>query len=146
LRISLRLLDRVLAHAAQTYPAECCGLLVGRGSQVLAVEAARNLRANDRDDRFEIDPLDHVRIFEAARAAGEDIIGCYHSHPDGYPGPSSIDRFLARSFGGPFGYLVVSIRQGWACQVYSGMITEGGQIIPIPLEFEVESQEVRDGA
>ena len=34
-------------------------------------------------DRFEIDPRDHIAACKAARARGHEIIGCYHSHPNG---------------------------------------------------------------
>jgi proteasome lid subunit RPN8/RPN11 len=77
-------------EARAAYPRECCGLIEGRGLQVLALHPAGNLSA--KPDRFEIDPADHVRIQRAARAAGTGIIGCYHSHPDGEPAPSDRDR------------------------------------------------------
>ncbi len=134
MRIPESVLDRIAAHAAAEYPAECCGLLVGRGDEVRAAKPVRNLRAGERWDRFVLDPLGHVKVWEAAHAAGEEVIGCYHSHPDGQPSPSSIDRRLARDFGGPFGYLVVSIDQGQDCLVYAGMIGADGEIAAIPLE------------
>jgi len=135
-RISKQLLERIADHAAATYPDECCGLLVGQGDEVLAVEATRNAFAAESGDRFEIDPLDHVRVWEAARRAGRQILGCYHSHPDGQAAPSSIDRRLARSFGGPFGYLVVAIEDGYDCRVYSGRIERNGHIADAPLDLE----------
>ena len=125
-------MQRMVAHAAAAYPAECCGLLVGQGDQVQAVEPAYNPYAEMRGDRFEIDPLDHVRIFEAARAAGRRIIGCYHSHPEGMARPSSIDRRHARAFGGPFGYVVVAIDGSGAYEIYCGTIERDGQITPDP--------------
>lgn len=136
MRITVSLLDRILAHAAVAYPAECCGLLLGQGDRVQSVAAARNLYAGARCDRFEIDPLDHVRIWEEARASGHSVIGCYHSHPDGQAYPSSIDRQLARRFGGPFGYLIVGIQRGGDCEVYAGLIGDDGCISPVTLELE----------
>lgn len=135
MRISRQLLDRIAEHAAATYPVECCGLLVGQGDEVLAVEPARNARAMESDDRFEIDPLDHVRVFEAARREGRQIIGCYHSHPDGQALPSSIDRRQARIFGGPFGYLVLSVEDGYDCRLFAGRIERDGQIVDAELEI-----------
>lgn len=134
MRISAQLLKRIADHAAATYPDECCGLLVGQGDEVLAVEATRNTRASQSGDLFEIDPLDHVRVWEAARKAGQHIVGCYHSHPDGQALPSAIDRRLARAFGGPFGYLVMAIQEGYDCQVYSGRIERDGRIVEVPLD------------
>jgi desampylase len=125
----------MLHHAAAVYPAECCGLLVGQADEVRTAEPAHNMRANERADRFEIDPVDHVRVWEAATANGNDIIGCYHSHPDGYAVPSAIDRGLARRFGGPFGYIVVAIQDTGDCQLFAGMIEADGQIAPVPVEY-----------
>ena len=136
MRISKELLNRIAEHAAATYPGECCGLLVGRGDEVLAVEPTRNARAMESCDRFEIDPLDHVRVFEASRKGGWQIVGCYHSHPDGQPQPSAIDRRHARAFGGPFGYLVVSIQDGYDCQLFAGRIERDGRIVETGLEIE----------
>ena len=84
-----------IEHAARTaYPRECCGLLEGirdeRQAQVLALHPARNNAA--RNDRFEIDPGDHIAALKAARSNGRAIIGCYHSHPGGTASPSPTDR------------------------------------------------------
>jgi desampylase len=134
MRISTMALKSILAHVWAEYPAECCGLLVGQGGEVAQAETVRNLCADERWDRFEIDPVDHVRVWEAARAAGREIIGCYHSHPDGFAGPSTIDRDHARAFGGPFAYLVVATDGEAAFEVYSGTITAEGEIVSAPLE------------
>ena len=136
MRISRQLLNRIAEHAAATYPGECCGLLVGRGDEVLAVEPTRNARAPECDDRFEIDPVDHVRVFEAARGGGWQIVGCYHSHPDGLPVPSAIDRRHAQAFGGPFGYLVVAIQDGFDCRLFAGRIERDGRIVETKLDVE----------
>jgi proteasome lid subunit RPN8/RPN11 len=81
-------------EARAAYPRECCGLLEGIRDeglvQILALHPARNSAA--RDDRFEIDPGDHIAALKAARGNGRAIIGCYHSHPNGAASPSDTDR------------------------------------------------------
>lgn len=42
-------------------------------------------------DRFEIDPADHFAAIRAARANEHEIVGCYHSHPNGKAEPSARD-------------------------------------------------------
>ena len=138
MRIPAHVLKQITAHAAADYPAECCGLLVGREGTVSRCEPVRNLRAAERCDRFELDPLGHVRVFESARARGERIIGCYHSHPDGVARPSSLDRQLAQRFGGPFGYLVVAVHPGQGASVYGGLVAPDGEIVPAPLDIQGE--------
>ena len=84
---------QILHAAAIAHPGECCGLVAGvRESaqfRVRALHPARNLAV--AIDRFEIDPADHLAASKAARAAGHQIIGCYHSHPNGRGEPSAHD-------------------------------------------------------
>jgi proteasome lid subunit RPN8/RPN11 len=84
---------QILQAAATASPRECCGLIAGvrEGAQfrVRALHPARNLAVDI--DRFDIDPADHLAASKAARAAGHQIIGCYHSHPDGGGEPSACD-------------------------------------------------------
>ena len=88
------------AHRAQierkaraAFPRECCGLLEGvqdgETIRVTALHTARNLSADS--DRFEIDPADHFAAIRTARKNGHDIVGCYHSHPNGTAEPSVRD-------------------------------------------------------
>jgi proteasome lid subunit RPN8/RPN11 len=147
LRIHSQALRQIARHAAAEYPAECCGLLVGKGDEVRTASAVRNLLGGERCDRFELDPVGHVQVWERAHANGEDVIGCYHSHPDGHAEPSSIDRRLARGFGGPFGYLVVAIDgESGSCEVFAGQIQGDGEIIPVPLEVIEGADATESGA
>jgi proteasome lid subunit RPN8/RPN11 len=89
-----RLRAQILAEAHAAAPRECCGLVLGRREGVDAVLAAalhpaRNVAV--AADRFEIAPEDHFRALRAAREAGQAVIGCYHSHPNGVAQPSAHD-------------------------------------------------------
>jgi proteasome lid subunit RPN8/RPN11 len=85
---------QIEAEARAAFPRECCGLIEGRRAgdaiHVAALHPARNLSTNA--DRFEIDPADHFRALHAARATGREIVGCYHSHPNGIAEISARDR------------------------------------------------------
>jgi proteasome lid subunit RPN8/RPN11 len=76
----------VRGWARAAYPSEGCGLLLGRASagacRVVRATLARNVRAAERGDRYEIDPADHLAAWKAAEAEGLDIVGAWHSHPD----------------------------------------------------------------
>jgi desampylase len=84
-------LEELTRHAAEAWPEECCGLLIGRGDRIETVMRTRNA-AEDRARRFLVDPADHFEAIRAARADGLTIVGAYHSHPDGEPVPSPTDR------------------------------------------------------
>lgn len=114
---------RMAAHAESAYPGECCGLLVGTLDQetytVARAEPCGNLREGDRDDRFEVDPKDYLRIDGEARRDGFEVIGVYHSHPDHAPRPSRFDAQVA--FPG-FAYLIVAVRSGSATGMRSWLL------------------------
>ena len=83
-----------ITEARTAYPRECCGLIEGmRAGDIIearALHPTRNLAA--ASDRFEIDPAEHIRLLRTLRGTGREIVGCYHSHPDGAPEPSLHDR------------------------------------------------------
>lgn len=81
--------DVMLADARRALPNECCGLLIGAAARIERAAPARNLRP--RPDRYLIDPADHCAALRAARAAGLEVVGAYHSHPDGTLRPSAVD-------------------------------------------------------
>lgn len=88
--------DEILAHAAGS-DEEVCGILAGdRGddaeseSRVEAVHPARNVADSPRT-RYLIDPEQQLRIIEAIEDAGREVVGFYHSHPEGPPLPSETD-------------------------------------------------------
>lgn len=74
---------------------EVCGLLIGHRSGdalvVGRVERLENLAA-DRRATFRIDPVAHVAAEDAARDAGLEVLGAWHTHPAGTPRPSRADR------------------------------------------------------
>ena len=88
-------LDAVKDAAEAAYPNECCGLLVGRRDgddrTVDQVVESRNL-ASDPSNSFEIDMRLRLTLQKQLRGKGREIIGHYHSHPDGPARPSERDR------------------------------------------------------
>ena len=83
-------LERIVAHAMDEKPNECCGLLIGTPDLVHEVMRARNLRRSPT--KFQVEPADHFAAIRRARAAGLEVVGAYHSHPNGPSGPSETDR------------------------------------------------------
>ena len=94
--INLAATDRAelsrLALAAS--PAECCGLLVGHHTeaavQITAIHKSENLAA-DKLSGFEVDFRIRLRLEEELVSGPDQIIGIYHSHPNGSPKPSGKD-------------------------------------------------------
>jgi proteasome lid subunit RPN8/RPN11 len=86
LRINFQDYETVRAHGEQTYPHECCGVLLGRSEGGVNVVAetvpAGNTRTDSAHNRYQIAPVELIRIQRQARARSLDIVGFYHSHPD----------------------------------------------------------------
>ena len=72
----------------------------------------RNLA--DTPDRFEIDPAEQIKLMRALRGAGREIIGCYHSHPNGSAEPSADRSEKRRRRGIPLADRRRRARQGSA--------------------------------
>jgi desampylase len=89
----------IVGHVARAGREECCGLLVGRregaDTHVLQVHPADNVWEGDRTCRYMIDPRTHLRVQKESRLTGLEIVGFYHSHPNGSPTPSAFDLELA---------------------------------------------------
>lgn len=104
-------------HGEETYPHECCGVLLGRFEDDGSKTAARAARCgNTRDDsphnRYNIDPKELVRIQREGRERGEDIVGFYHSHPDHPAQWSPTDLAEAHWIG--CSYVITSVEKGKA--------------------------------
>jgi proteasome lid subunit RPN8/RPN11 len=116
LKIRRTLLEQLRKHGEQTYPHECCGILVGTfdedGNRVEVVEASGNTRADSPHNRYQISPADLLRAQREANAAGLDIVGFYHSHPDHPARWSSTD--LAEAHWTGCSYVITSVEKGKA--------------------------------
>ena len=131
-----QLLDTVCAEARAAVPLECCGLLLGRGTGVIAAHRARNTLASP--SRYRVDPADHFAAIRRARGMGLTVIGAYHSHPKTPPIASARDT--AEASGEGFLHLIVQatsydyrlyrVAQGSlhsvAVRVTTGLISVGG--------------------
>lgn len=101
----------IKTHAAEGYPHEVCGFLVGprSGGRITEAVRARNLIIERARDRYEIDPKDMIRIQRRVDDDGLDLVGYYHSHPD-HPARASVFD-TERCWAGPV-YVIVSCEKG----------------------------------
>lgn len=98
LQIIRSIVDQVLAEAARAHPRECCGILLGDGETIGALQPARNVHPAP-ETHFEIDPRALLDAHRAARGKGPQVMGYYHSHPCGRAEPSSTDQAMAAGDG-----------------------------------------------
>ena len=70
-------------------PLEACGLLAGINRRVEMSIGVRN--ADQSPVRFHMEPLEQWRAFQRIESAGLELLGIYHSHPNGPDRPSPTD-------------------------------------------------------
>ncbi|MEZ5693876.1 MAG: M67 family metallopeptidase [Altererythrobacter sp.] len=112
MRISQNICCRVLAEADRAHPRECCGILLGEGDRITGVSPATNVHPTP-ETHFEIDPQALVDAHRAARAGGAQVVGYYHSHPNGFAEPSATDRAAASGDGRIWLIIAAGSINGW---------------------------------
>jgi proteasome lid subunit RPN8/RPN11 len=90
--------ERISIEAERAFPEEACGLLLGCERHVEEVIPTRNVHPAPQT-HFEIDPQALVDAHRAARQGGPEVLGYYHSHPNGPATPSATDRAMASGDG-----------------------------------------------
>ncbi|MEO6804206.1 MAG: M67 family metallopeptidase [Granulicella sp.] len=117
LRIHFAEYEALRTHGQETYPHECCGVLLGKnvageGNHVQQIVRAGNTRTDSAHNRYNIAPQELVKIQRQARGLELDIVGFYHSHPDHPAQWSQTDIAEAHWMG--CSYIITAIEKGAA--------------------------------
>ena len=134
--------EQVRVHGEETYPYECCGALLGRstpsGWRVEAAIRAGNTRTDSAHNRYQIAPIELVRIEREARSRGLEIAGFYHSHPD-HPAQWSPTDFAEAHWLG-CSYVITEVAKGKAAATNSfalnGTTEEDKQFVPETIQVD----------
>jgi proteasome lid subunit RPN8/RPN11 len=133
------------AHGEETYPYECCGVLLGNAATegdthtntVRQIVRAGNTRTDRAHDRYHIAPEELIKIQRQARGLSLDIVGFYHSHPD-HPAQWSQTDFAEAHWVG-CSYIITAIEQGKAAITnsffLSGTSEEDKKFLDEPIEI-----------
>jgi proteasome lid subunit RPN8/RPN11 len=123
LELQVETLDRIYAHAKETFPDECCGVILS-GGNVEFVRRCKNIQneqhAKDpetypRDARtaYLMAPDDLIKIHKEAETENQPIKAFYHSHPNHDAYFSEKDKADATAWDEPMypnaTYVIVSI-------------------------------------
>jgi len=116
LRLNEQVYHAIRRHGEETYPYECCGVLLGRSvdgaNEVDEAVRAGNTRTDSAHNRYNIAPQELVRIQRQGRERGLDIVGFYHSHPD-HPAQWSKTDFAEAHWLG-CSYVITAVEKGVA--------------------------------
>ena len=118
------------SHARQSYPIEACGLMAGVNARIEMVLPVKNT-LNSRE-RFRMDAQEQLEFFLQIEKQHWDLLGIYHSHPNGPLYPSKTD--IEEAYYPEAAYLIWSINDGkWSCCAFHIM---NGEVTPIELIIE----------
>ena len=129
LKLNEQVYDAIRRHGEETYPYECCGVLLGRSAdsvnEVEDAVPAGNTRTDSPHNRYQIAPQELVKIQRLGRERGLDIVGFYHSHPD-HPAQWSNTDFAEAHWLG-CSYVITSVEKGVAQATNSFLLTGNGE-------------------
>jgi proteasome lid subunit RPN8/RPN11 len=140
--LSAQQMAAIASAAEAAWPAEGCGLLIGKGRRrvvVTQVMAADNLLKSEGNDRFELDPAARFAAERAVRGTDQRVIGHWHSHPDGSARPSATD--MARAWEPDLIWLIVGTAadgegRPQAVQMLAHRLDrDTGRIFPVGIEM-----------
>ena len=90
LNVTRDALEAMLTAARAAYPHEACGILLGESARIADFVETANVHP-EPETHFEIDPQALIDAHRQARHGGLQVVGYFHSHPQGPARPSETD-------------------------------------------------------
>lgn len=140
-RISRVIIDEMAAHAREDLPNEACGMVHAKGGVPVAVHRVKNDAASPY--RYEMNPLQMMRLEGKRDGEGETLFAIYHSHvaSPAYPSPTDVRMAffppgeIEREPAYPETmYILVSLAAE-PPDVRAFWIRQGGEIVEEPIEI-----------
>jgi proteasome lid subunit RPN8/RPN11 len=115
-------------HVSRNAPKEACGLLGGIHERVEWSQGIPNIEQSPL--RYRMEPGAQWRAFQRMEANGLEMVGIYHSHPNGPDHPSRTD-ITANMY--PVAHIIWYRENGrWLAR---GFRIENGEAVEIALDF-----------
>jgi [CysO sulfur-carrier protein]-S-L-cysteine hydrolase len=138
-KIAAELLVEIVAHAQEVPKIECCGVVAvvaaadaGDASAKTATRVYRAENIHASALKFEIDPIELLKLNNAIDDEGWEIGAIYHSHVRSAPYPSQTDIGFAASWPG-VEWIIVGLASGEQPDVRSYLI-DGAEVSEVELE------------
>ena len=108
-------IEEINSHGEETYPEECCGILIGKYEdnipKVLEIRKMKNVNSESKKTKYSIDTLEILSLEKELEDKELEMIGIYHSHPDHPSRPSETDLQYAWP---NLSYIILSVDNGKA--------------------------------
>ena len=140
LRLPDEMVGKIIAHAFEDLPNECCGIVAGNEQEATRFYRMRNAEASPY--RYNIDPRDLLKLEQEMDANGWEVLVIYHSHvaSDAFPSPTDVRLSQWPGTDPPMDlypgahYVLVSLKSRTSPVVRSYQITAG-----VVAEEEIET-------
>ncbi len=120
-------LEAIKAHGVETFPHECCGVIlgeiVGDKKVVQQLRKLENVHEDGHERRYLVSPDEMFQLLREERETGVKVLGFYHSHPNHPAIPSGYDRDWASPW---YTYIIVSILDGKPDLLTAWVLDEDG--------------------
>ena len=137
--IPKRVLASMISHALESDPEECCGVLLGDDA---GAEEARRLQNVHPQPirRYEMPPMDLMRVESDAEARGRKIVAIYHSHThtQAYPSQTDINNAVESWWTEPY-YVLISLVEKTRPIVRAYRISDNGSVAEVPITTDGEA-------
>ena len=117
----------MISHCRDAYPNEACGILSGKGEEVLKVYKMANIEKSPVS--YEFDSREHIKAIRDIRENNHTMLAIFHSHPSSPAYPSAKDVSLA--FYEDSIYVIVSLSEKQP--VVKGFLIKEGNVKSVSL-------------
>jgi len=124
--------EQMRQHVNSIYPQEACGLLAGIGNEASQFFPINNILKSNH--RYRMDAQEQLTSFLKIEKENCELLGIYHSHPQGAPYPSETD--IAEAYYPDTPYLIWALdKNEWVCQAF---FMKNQKITPIKIMIKEE--------
>ena len=109
------LYEEIVSHCHREHPKEACGILAGRGGDLVPVGEERRVvevypmsNVEDSPIGYSMDPREQLTLDKQMRARRQQMLGIHHSHTasDAYPSPVDVGLAISPEIS----YVLVSLK------------------------------------
>lgn len=131
---------KLIEHARETSPYECCGILAGNDDAATHLYPITNTSTSPH--RYLMDPQQHLDVTLESQKHGRKLLAFYHSHPKGPAQLSETDVHMAQKsgwVGEDIYYVLVSLEDPDEPVVKAFQIMANGTVLEKPLTIKSTS-------
>ncbi len=128
IRITKRIIDRIVEQGRRENPLEACGYLAGNDNEVEAIFPMTNV--DQSPEHYSFAPEEQFSVMQEAHSRGLELIAAYHTHPVTPAQMSAEDIRLAYDTG--ILYIIYSLKSG---DIKAFKVSGKKQVTEVPVKI-----------